>query len=123
MVKESSDSDPITRMSSLLLTGATMLADSCPDCHVPLFKKKDRIFCPKCNREAVYARSDAEARQLEHKHSYYETTELLQDILQGKLHALSQRLAATESLDEIERLLILIDRLVVLTSKISDFNL
>ena len=122
MAKEPPDSDPITRMSSLLLTGATMLADSCPDCHVPLFKKTNKIFCPKCNREAVYARSDTEAKQLEHKHSYNETIELLQDILQGKLHALSQRLAAAESLDEIDPLVRLIGNLVDLASKIANFN-
>jgi uncharacterized Zn finger protein (UPF0148 family) len=122
MAKEPSDSDPITRMSSLLLTGATMLADSCPDCHVPLFKKEKKIFCPKCNREAFFARSDTEAKQLEHKHSLSETTELLQDILRGKIHALSHQLAATESLDEIERLLQIIDHIVDIALKLANSN-
>ncbi|MFW9856406.1 MAG: Sjogren's syndrome/scleroderma autoantigen 1 family protein [Candidatus Thorarchaeota archaeon] len=122
MAKEPSESDPIARMSSLLLTGATMLSDACPDCHVPLFKKENKIFCPKCNREAVFARSDAEAKQIEHRYSLGETIELLQDILVGKLLALGHQLAATESLDELKRIIQTIDTIVDITLKIANFD-
>ena len=43
-------SEELKRLSDLLKSGATMLSEACPDCHIPLYKKDDRIFCPKCNK-------------------------------------------------------------------------
>jgi UPF0148 protein len=109
----------ITRMSSLLLSGATMLTDSCPDCNVPLFKKDDNIFCPKCNRKAVYVSSDDEIKQIEHKQSFSETMDLLQDILTGKLNFLAQKLANCEKLEEIKIIIQIMNLLLELTDKIN----
>ncbi|MHA1329988.1 MAG: Sjogren's syndrome/scleroderma autoantigen 1 family protein [Candidatus Hodarchaeales archaeon] len=106
MTKDPSKSskDDISKMSSLLLSGATMLADSCPDCNVPLFKRGDNIFCPKCGRKAIYADSDEEVKQIHHIESVKETKELLQDILVGKINFLAKKLAEMENLDEIKSL-------------------
>jgi UPF0148 protein len=119
MSKKKSKSSDITRMSTLLLSGATMLADSCPDCNVPLFKKDNDIFCPNCNRKAIYVKSDDEIKQIEHKQSYSETVLLLQDVLNGKLNFLGQNLASCETLDEMKHILQLMELIVDLMAKIS----
>ncbi len=49
------------KMADLLKAGNVMLADSCPDCKVPLFKMKDgKIICPSCNRVAIYVKHGEE---------------------------------------------------------------
>jgi UPF0148 protein len=109
----------IKRMSTLLLSGATMLADSCPDCNVPLFKKDENAFCPKCNRKAIYVSSDEEARKIEHSQSFSETIELLQDMVIGKLNFLAQKLAASETFEEMDTIIRLIDIMLELIVKIT----
>jgi UPF0148 protein len=117
--KQEQDSLDIKRMSSLLLSGATMLADSCPDCNVPLFKKDENAFCPKCNRKAVYVSSDEEAKKIEHSQSFSDTIELLQDIIIGKLNFLAQKLADSETFEEIERIIQLIEIILNLLVEIT----
>ncbi len=46
---ENSDA-AIKRMAELLRRGATMLAESCPNCGAPLFKVKDKVYCASCDR-------------------------------------------------------------------------
>jgi len=49
------------RMAELLKGGNIMLSDSCPDCHVPLFKMRDnKIICPSCNRLVIYVKHGEE---------------------------------------------------------------
>ena len=119
--KENSSSD-IKRMSTLLLSGATMLAESCPDCKVPLFKKNDNIFCPKCGRKAVFVSSDDEAKQIEHAHSFSETREMVQDILTGKINFIAQKLADCEEMEELKNILQILDMLLDLTIKITSIQ-
>ena len=97
-----------------------MLADSCPDCKVPLFKKNEEIFCPKCNRKAVFVSSDEEAKRIEQAHSFSETREIVQDILAGKLNFVIQKLADCEEMEEMKNILqtmdMIIDMILKLTS-------
>ena len=44
----------ISEAVELLYKGAKMLSYYCPECKVPLFKYKDRIFCPSCKRDVVF---------------------------------------------------------------------
>lgn len=115
---KSDQSSDISKMSRLLLTGSTMLADVCPDCNVPLFRKDKVIFCPKCNRKAVYVTSNDEVKEVEHIHSFSESIEQLQDILTGKLNYLSQKLASSESYEEMKDILQLVDLIVDIEKKI-----
>ncbi len=108
----------IKQMSTLLLSGATMLADSCPDCKVPLFKKNENTFCPKCGRKAVFVSSDDEVREIEHAYSFSETREIIQDILTGKLTYIAQKLADCEDFEEMKIILEILDLLLNLTTKI-----
>ena len=44
----------ISEAVELLYKGAKMLSYYCPECKVPLFKDKDRIFCPSCKRDVIF---------------------------------------------------------------------
>lgn len=105
-------------MSTLLLSGATMLADSCPDCNVPLFKKNENIFCPKCNRKAVFVSSDNEVKQIEQAYSLSETREIVQDILIGKTNFVAQKLADCEEWGEMKAILQILDMLLDMIVKV-----
>ena len=111
-------SSDIQHMSTLLLSGATMLADSCPDCKVPLFKKNENIFCPKCNRKAVFVSSNTEVKQIEQAYSLSETREMVQDILTGKLNFFVQKLADCEEMEEMKKILQIMDMLLDMVIKI-----
>ncbi len=118
--KKKDDSADITKMSQLLLTGSTMLAEICPDCNVPLFKKDKNIFCPKCNRKAIFVSSNDEVKKIEHIHSFSEVKEQLQDFLTGKLNYLSQKLAASESFSEMKEVLQLIELIIDIEQKLRE---
>ncbi|MBN2229872.1 MAG: hypothetical protein JW779_09800 [Candidatus Thorarchaeota archaeon] len=52
------DDISVKKMADLLHRGATMLADACPICDSPLFKVGEDIYCAKCDRRIVYAKSE-----------------------------------------------------------------
>lgn len=51
----------VKKMAELLRRGATMLAESCPQCGSPLMKVENDIYCATCDRRIVYADTDEEA--------------------------------------------------------------
>lgn len=110
--KNFEESKYFKEISKLLLTGATMMAESCPDCNVPLFKKKDKIFCPKCKKQAIYTSTENEAKEIEQKYSFSETQATLQDILTGKMNFLAQKIASSEDIPEIREILNLIKEII-----------
>lgn len=112
--------DQIKEMSRLLLSGATLLNDSCPDCKVPLFQKGETIFCSSCGRKAVYASSDAEAEQIAQSTDLGRTLTDLQSVLQGKLERLLQNLSQEDDLIDIEKLLKVIGALLDLLHSLRD---
>ena len=57
-------SDELKRIADLLKSGATMLPETCPACHTPLFQKDDKIFCPKCNKPVVIVSGPEEEQRL-----------------------------------------------------------
>lgn len=48
------------RMAEYLKSGATMLSEECPNCHVPLFRLKGEVLCPKCGARVILVKSDEE---------------------------------------------------------------
>jgi len=117
--RNSRNNQNLARMSNLLLSGATMLDEACPDCKIPLFKKNDSIFCPQCKRKAVYAKDDAEIRQIEQNLSLGEATSQLKDILTGKMNFLANQLASTDDPQQIMPILEMIEKILVIIQKIS----
>lgn len=112
----------IQEMSKLLLSGATLLSDSCPDCKVPLFRKGDVIFCSSCGRKAVYATSDAEAEQIVQATDLGKTLDDLQSVLHGKLEHLLTTLSQEEDLNAIKQVLEVIDTLLGLLRSLKDLK-
>jgi uncharacterized Zn finger protein (UPF0148 family) len=47
-------------MSDLLKAGATMLFEHCPECNAPLFKNKDEVWCPNCNKRVIIVKEGEE---------------------------------------------------------------
>ncbi len=45
--------DNIKKMADMLRRGASLLSQSCPQCGSPLFKIKDEIYCPTCEKKVV----------------------------------------------------------------------
>lgn len=43
----------IKKMADMLRRGASLLSQSCPQCGSPLFKIKDEIYCPACEKKVV----------------------------------------------------------------------
>ncbi len=58
----SKDDEKIKRMGDLLKSGATMLFEYCPECSTPLFKIKDDIWCPNCNKRVIIVREGEETK-------------------------------------------------------------
>ncbi|MHA2273337.1 MAG: Sjogren's syndrome/scleroderma autoantigen 1 family protein [Candidatus Hodarchaeales archaeon] len=114
--------EQIQEMSKLLLSGATLLSDSCPDCKVPLFRKGDAIFCSSCGRKAVYATSDDEAQQIVQATDLGKTLDDVRSVLHGKLEHLLTTLSQEEDLNAIKQLLEVIGTLLDLLRSLKDLK-
>lgn len=101
--------------ADLLRSGATMLAQSCPDCKVPLFKLTSReIICPSCNRRVIFVKStEAEKAATESA----ARTQLEED-LQRKITQVKSRMADTDNPDELEKLAKTLSSLLDLLEKV-----
>ena len=101
------DDTSVKRMAELLRQGATMLADSCPQCGSPLFKVKDDTYCVKCDRRIVYAQSDKEVEVQVVKTLIPE----LRETLINKLKVLNEVIdneTDTEALTKLANLMVLL---------------
>jgi len=101
------DDSSVKKMAELLRQGATMLADACPQCGSPLLKVKDDIYCAKCNRRIVYAKSDEEVDVQTVKTLIPE----LRETLINKLKALNEVVdneSDTEALTKLANLMVLL---------------
>jgi len=106
--------DVVKRMAELLRQGAAMLAYSCPECGVPLFRlKSGQVICPKCNREVVTeaGRERAKARIREIVISE------LEEALSKKLHELAQSLNEGDYEDLLKKLTV-IERIISILAKL-----
>lgn len=103
----SKDDASVKKMAELLRQGATMLADACPQCGSPLLKVKDDIYCAKCDRRIVYAKSDEKVQVEAVKTLIPE----LRETLINKLKALNEIVdneTDTEALTKLANLMVLL---------------
>ncbi|MFX1250388.1 MAG: Sjogren's syndrome/scleroderma autoantigen 1 family protein [Promethearchaeota archaeon] len=112
--------DQVREMSQLLLKGATMLQESCPDCKVPLFKLKDRIFCPSCKKKVIFAKSDTDVVKIQASSSNEHIIQQLEAHLYGKIELYSQDLMMSEKPSEINKILQVIDQILSTLLKIKN---
>jgi UPF0148 protein len=91
----------VKRMAELLRAGATMMAEACPDCKVPIFKLTNgEMICPSCGRRVVFAKS-SEAEKLAAQTS---AASELEDLLQRKILSIKERIEGTDEPSELESL-------------------
>lgn len=88
----------LSKMASLLKSGATMLDKVCPHCGVPLFRlKSGEVICPKCGQRFVIVASDEEELRVR---SGLALSALEQTVVE-KLEYLRSELARTSSPAEV----------------------
>lgn len=90
----------IKKMAELLRRGATMLAQSCPQCGSPLLKVEDDIYCATCNRRVVIVESDQEAEA----EAVKVLLPKLRETLIGKLSTLTNILESEDNPEELTKL-------------------
>ena len=93
-------SEELRRLSDLLKSGATMLSEACPECHIPLYKKEERIFCPKCNKSVVIVDSPEDEQQL----SESLTLKNLEETILYRLYEANKTLKISSDYKEIRRI-------------------
>jgi UPF0148 protein len=90
----------VKRMADLLRSGATMMAEACPDCKVPIFRLVGgEMTCPSCGRRVVFAKS-AEAETL----AAQTESSGLDALLQRKIKSIKERMEGTDDPKELESL-------------------
>jgi len=107
LTMDDKDDTSVKKMADLLRRGATMLADSCPQCGSPLFKVEDDIYCVKCDRRIVYADSEEEIET----EAVMTLLPELRETLMGKLRALNELVDSetdVESLTKLANLMVLL---------------
>lgn len=91
----------VKKMADLLRGGATMMAETCPDCNVPIFKlKSGEMVCPGCDRRVVFAKS-TEAEALAAQSS---STSELERVMSGKVDMIRAKMEKTDDPKELEDL-------------------
>lgn len=122
----------ISEAVELLYKGAKMLSYYCPECKVPLFKYKDRIFCPSCKRDVVFEKdvnnkkSNGKERKDESKtfskdlpnRRDFEQKRNIESVLRNALINLALRLESVEDLKNMKEVVELIEKLVEIIEKL-----
>ncbi|MEX2702129.1 MAG: Sjogren's syndrome/scleroderma autoantigen 1 family protein [Candidatus Baldrarchaeia archaeon] len=101
MSKKNENSESISRMVDLLRSGAVMLREACPVCHSPLFKVRDEIICPKCQKRVVIVQRDEEASKVLEE----SVLSTLKGTLVVKVQALEKEIAKEKDPDKLYELL------------------
>lgn len=101
MSEKNENSENISRMVDLLRSGAIMLREACPVCHSPLFKVRNEIICPRCQKRVVIVQKDEEASKILEE-SILST---LKSTLIAKVQALEKEIAREEDPDKLYEIL------------------
>jgi len=56
--------EDVKQMAEWLRKGATMLSEQCPACSSPLFKLREEIWCPNCNKRVIIVKKEEEAPKM-----------------------------------------------------------
>ncbi len=123
----------ISEAVELLYKGAKMLSYYCPECKVPLFKYKDRIFCPSCKRDVVFEKdvnnkksngkeckdeSKTFSKAPPNRRDFEQKRNNIEDILRNALINLALRLESVEDLQNMKEVVELIEKLVEIIEKL-----
>ena len=123
------DDKKISEAVELLYKGAKMLSQHCPECKVPLFEDKGRIFCPSCKREVVFEK-DVKSGKLNKIEDLGNSTQVrentgddlhklkLESVLKDAIASLVLKLKNSEDLKDLREIVDLIDKLTNLIEKL-----
>lgn len=88
----------VKKMAELLRAGATMMAETCPDCKVPIFRlTSGEMICPGCERRVIFAKS-TEADKIAAQSS---ATSELENMMQRKILLIKEKMEKTEDPNEL----------------------
>lgn len=120
----------ISEAVELLYKGAKMLSYYCPECKVPLFKDKDRVFCPSCKRDVVFESDDKfkyvkqdvkEENKVEFREKVkqaIQSNELKEEVFKDAISNLALKLKNVEDTENLKEIVELIDKLINLIEKL-----
>jgi UPF0148 protein len=94
------DDSSVKKMAELLRRGATMLAQSCPQCGSPLMQVEDDIYCATCDRRIIIAEDDREAEAKAVKVMLPQ----LRETLIRKLSSITDEIEATNDVEALTKL-------------------
>ncbi|MFX1485900.1 MAG: Sjogren's syndrome/scleroderma autoantigen 1 family protein [Promethearchaeota archaeon] len=102
------------KMVELLLSGATMLSNSCPVCASPLFKVHGDIYCPTCDKKVLIVKEGEES-------SSVVSSVLLprmDEIVSSKLQDLNKRMEEEKDPEKLRSIAKLLNELLDILEKI-----
>ncbi len=102
----------------MLRSGATMLADQCPECYSPLFKKGDEVWCPKCNKRVIKVKAGEETVQIPRLN----ILSLLESTTIEKLAQLEEKVKVETDLMKLNELGLLLSQWLELLDKIKSLS-
>jgi len=120
----------ISEAVELLYKGAKMLSYYCPECKVPLFKDKDRVFCPSCKRDVVFESDDKfkyvkQDLKVENRVEFGEKeikqviqSNELEEVFKDAISNLALKLKNVEDTENLKEIVELIDKLTNLIEKL-----
>jgi uncharacterized Zn finger protein (UPF0148 family) len=113
------------KMSKYLLQKAEILQDECPNCHIPLLKLKNKIFCASCEKEVIYANSEESIEQLEYKMTNSIEAKsigrMTETILLGKMENITNSLINQQG-NELLLSLTILEKILTLLAKLKDIQ-
>ncbi|TXT56896.1 MAG: hypothetical protein BAJATHORv1_20493 [Candidatus Thorarchaeota archaeon] len=112
------DDVPIKKMAELLRRGATMLAQSCPQCGSPILKIQDDLYCASCDRRIVVVSSDQDAESTAVKTMLPK----LRETLVRKLQSLNAIIESENDPDELTKLANLMVLLLQALHRLENIN-
>lgn len=94
------DESSVKKMAELLRRGATMLAQSCPQCGSPLMQVEEDVYCATCDRRIVFADDDEEAEAQAVKVMLPQ----LRETLIRKLSSITDEIESTNDVESLTKL-------------------
>ncbi|NWF94655.1 MAG: hypothetical protein HXY34_00775 [Candidatus Thorarchaeota archaeon] len=106
----------VKKMAELLRKGATMLAEACPKCGLPLMKVGETIYCATCDRRVVIGA----AEDKDQSRAIKALIPQLRQTLTGKLQVLNSLLEKEDNMDALTRLANLMILLLQVLKELED---
>lgn len=102
------------KMVELLLSGATMLSNSCPVCSSPLFKVRGDIYCPTCDKKVLIIKEGEESSSIVSN----VLLPRINEIVSSKLQELNKRMEEEKDPEKLHSIAKLLNELLDILEKI-----